>query len=291
MNNSWQLNKIDYQLIDLALEEDLGVPYKDVTTDALFKYQKLYKSAKIFSKHAENIVVAGLPLIKALFDKMDAEVKLNHQLQDGGLLSAGEVLVTIESDVNSLLKVERTLLNFLRHLCAIATLTKKFVDKVCDTKLKILDTRKTSPGMRHLEKYAVHCGGGVNHRMGLYDAFMLKDNHMDFIGGLQKALAALPDKQNNSLEVICEIRNLDELHIALEHGHNKITRVLFDNMRPQQLKQCVELVGDIFETEASGNLTLQNIQNVAQTGVDYASVGMLTYAAGQVDLSMLMDKC
>lgn len=291
MNNSWQLNKIDYQLIDLALAEDLGVPYKDVTTDALFKHQKLYKSAKIFSKHAENIVVAGLPLIEALFDKMDAEVKLNHQLQDGDFLSAGEVLVTIESDISSLLKVERTLLNFLRHLCAIATLTKKFVDMVRDTKLKILDTRKTSPGMRHLEKYAVHCGGGVNHRMGLYDAFMLKDNHMDFIGGLQKALAVLPDKKNNPLEVICEIRNLDELHIALEHGHDKVTRVLFDNMQPKQLKQCVKLVGDIFETEASGNLTLQNIQDVAQTGVDYASIGMLTYAAGQVDLSMLMDEC
>lgn len=290
MNDLWELNKIDHQLIDLAFEEDLGVPYKDVTTDTLFKHQDLYKSAKIFSKHAEDIVVAGLPIIAALFNKMDAEVKLTRKLQDRDILSTGDILVTIESDISSLLKIERTLLNFLRHLCAIATLTKKFVDLVKDTDLKILDTRKTSPGMRHLEKYAVHCGGGVNHRMGLYDAFMLKDNHIDFIGGLQKALAALPDKQDNSLKVICEIRNLDELNIALEHGHNKITRVLFDNMKPQKLKQCVEVVGGVFETESSGNITLQNIKDVAQTGVDYASVGMLTYAAGQVDLSIVVNE-
>ncbi|MGD9107647.1 MAG: carboxylating nicotinate-nucleotide diphosphorylase [Gammaproteobacteria bacterium] len=288
MNNSWELNKIDHELIGLALKEDLGMPYKDVTTNTLFKHQELYKSAKIFSKHAEDIIVAGLPIIGALFDKMDAEVKLTHQLQDGDILSTDDVLVTLESDINSLLMIERTLLNFLRHLCAIATLTKKFVNLVKDTKLKILDTRKTSPGMRHLEKYAVHCGGGVNHRMGLYDAFMLKDNHVDFIGGLQKALAALPDKQDNPLEVICEIRNLDELRIALEHGHNKITRVLFDNMTHKQLKSCVEMVEGIFETEASGNISLRNIKDIAQTGVDYASIGMLTYAAGQVDLSMIV---
>jgi len=285
----WQLNKIDRQLIDLALQEDLGEHYKDVTTDALFKNQKAYKSAKIISKDHSDIIIAGLPIINAIFEKIDAKFSLKHESQDGDILFFNDVLLIIERDVNGLLKVERTLLNFLRHLCAIATLTGKFVDLVKDTRLKILDTRKTSPGMRHLEKYAVHCGGGVNHRAGLYDAFMLKDNHIDFIGGLEKALNALPDKKDNNLAVICEIRDVSELHTALEHGHNKITRVMFDNMTHQQLKQCVEMVENIFETEASGNINLRNIESVAQTGVDYASIGMLTYAAGQVDLSMIME--
>lgn len=289
-NSLWQLNKIDHQLIDLALKEDLSFPYQDVTTDTLFKQQKKYKTIKIISKSDEDIVVAGLPIVSALFIKMDAEFKLKHKLQDGNILHAREVLMTIESQAISLLKVERTLLNFLRHLCAVATLTKKFVDLVKNTKLKILDTRKTSPGMRHLEKYAVHCGGGINHRMGLYDAFMLKDTHVDLIGDLQKALEVLPDKNSNSLPVICEIRNLDELRIALKYGRDKITRVMFDNMDEFKLQQCVDEVDGVFGTEASGNLNLQNIVKVAQTGVDYASVGMLTYAAGQVDLSIIADR-
>jgi len=286
-NSPWQLNKIDHQLIDLALKEDLSFPYCDVTTDTLFKNQKLNKKVKIISKHSEDIVVAGLPVINVLFTKMDAEFKLKHKLQDGEVLRAHETLMIIESQAISLLKIERTLLNFLRHLCAVATLTKKFVDLVRGTKLKILDTRKTSPGMRHLEKYAVHCGGGVNHRMGLYDAFMLKDTHIDLLGGLQKALKILPDKKNNFLPVICEIRNLDELRMAIKYGRDKITRVMFDNMDNQQLKQCVDEVDGVFETEASGGINLQNIVNIAQTEVDYASVGMLTYAAGQVDLSII----
>jgi nicotinate-nucleotide pyrophosphorylase (carboxylating) len=288
-NPPWQLNKIDHQLIDLALKEDLGFPYRDVTTDTLFKHQKLHKKVKIISKDSEDIVVAGLPIINAIFEKIGTKCKLKHELQDGDVLATNETLAVIESDVASLLKVERTVLNFLRHLCAIATLTKRFVDLVKDTKLKILDTRKTSPGMRHLEKYAVHCGGGTNHRMGLYDAFMLKDTHIDLIGGLKKALDALPDKSKNPLPVICEIRNLDELHIALEHGHDKITRVMFDNMTHQRIKQCIEMAEGIFETEASGGINLRNIVNVAQTGVDYASIGMLTYAAGHVDLSIIAD--
>lgn len=289
-NPPWQLNKIDHQLIDLALKEDLSFPYCDVTTDTLFKQQKTYKTVKIISKSHEDIVIAGLPVINALFSKMDADFKLKHQLQDGDVLRAGKTLMMIESDVVSLLKIERTALNFLRHLCAVATLTKKFVDLVKDTKLKILDTRKTSPGMRHLEKYAVHCGGGINHRIGLYDAFMLKDTHVDLIGGLQKALEILPDKKNNPLPVICEIRNFDELRKAIKYGRDKITRVMFDNMDNHQIKRCVDEVGGVFETEASGGLNLQNILNVAQTEVDYASVGMLTYAAGQVDLSIIADR-
>jgi nicotinate-nucleotide pyrophosphorylase (carboxylating) len=291
MNNSpWQLNEIDKQLIDLALKEDLGFPYHDVTTDILFKHQKLHKKVKIISKNKEDVVIAGLPVINVIFEKMHAKFKLKHELQDGDVLAAGKILTIIESDVATLLKVERTVLNFLRHLCAVATLTKKFVDLVKDTKLKILDTRKTLPGMRHLDKYAVHCGGGINHRMGLYDAFMVKDTHIDLAGGLKKVLDALPNKNDNSLPVICEIRNLDELHMALEHGHDKITRVMFDNMTHQRLKQCVEMIEGIFETEASGGINLRNIVNIAQTEVDYASIGMLTYAAGHVDLSMIASE-
>ncbi len=291
MNDSpWQLNEIDKQLIGLALKEDLGFPYHDVTTDTLFKHQKLHKKVKIISKNKEDVVVAGLPIIDAIFEKINTKFKLKHELQDGDVLATGETLMIIESDVTTLLKVERIVLNFLRHLCAVSTLTKKFVDLVKDTKLKILDTRKTLPGMRHLDKYAVHCGGGINHRMGLYDAFMLKDTHIDLVGGLKKAFDALPNKNDNPLPVICEIRNLDELHVALEHGHDKVTRVMFDNMTHQRLKQCVEMVEGIFETEASGGINLRSIVNVAQTEVDYASIGMLTYAAGHVDLSIVADE-
>ena len=182
--------------------------------------------------------------------------------------------------------LERTLLNFLRHLSAIATLTRQFVDKVSHTHLKLLDTRKTTPGFRHLEKYAVHCGGGINHRMGLYDAILIKDTHIDFLGGLENALQKIPNKY--PLPVIVEIRNQQEFDIAIQYPQ-KITRLLFDNMRPEQLTQYVKNTPKMLETESSGNITLNNIADVAQTGVDYASVGCITYAAGQVDLSMIVE--
>ena len=285
---SWQLNDIDAKLIDLALEEDLHIPFTDITSDALFKNTQKKQTAKIISKHSTDIVISGIPIIAALFKKIGADYKIQTNYKDGDILKPGKTLLTIQSDAKSILMIERTLLNFLRHLCAIATLTKKFVTLTKDTQTKILDTRKTTPAMRHLEKYAVHCGGGVNHRIGLYDAFMIKDTHVGLIGGMKKALDALPDKSNNPFPVIVEISSKDELNTAIKFGSNKINRVLLDNMSPELLQQCVDLCKDIFETEASGNINLQTIATIAKTGVDYASVGMLTYAAGHVDLAMII---
>lgn len=296
--NAWKLNSIDHALMDFALREDLGELFVDITTMTLFESDLQNKKANIISKSKEDIVVAGIPLAFALLEKIEKHLMANHaaqikkpfQLQinydDGKILKPGQTLLTIEANAQTLLIAERTLLNFLRHLCAIATLTKKFVNKIKHTPCKILDTRKTTPGLRHLEKYAVHCGGGVNHRMGLYDAFMIKDTHIDLLGSMKKAIEKLPSKSNNNLPVIVEIRNIEELKKAIQYGKNKIDRVLLDNMTPDQLRECVALCKNIFETEASGNINLNTIVKIAETGVDYASIGMLTYAAGHVDLSM-----
>ena len=173
-----------------------------------------------------------------------------------------------------------------RYLSAISTLTNQFVQKIKHTHTKILDTRKTTPGLRHFEKYAVYCGGGVNHRMGLYDAYMIKDTHIDLIGGIKNALEKIPARNKNPLPVIVETRRIEELKEVIQFGKEKATRVLLDNMDNQTLKECVSMCKNIFETETSGNINLNTIKSIAETGVDYASVGMLTYAADQVDLSM-----
>ncbi len=285
--NNWQLNAIDNTVLDLTLREDLNIPYSDVTTFTLFPESTQNKPVKIISKHKEDIVIAGLPVIHALLEKFDMPFEIKTAYQDGDVLPPNETLLILKSDAKTLLMAERTLLNFISHLCAIATLTKKFVDKVKSTQLKILDTRKTTPGLRHLEKYAVSCGGGANHRMGLYDAFMIKDTHIDLIGDMEKALAHLPNKTENKLPVIVEIRHLKDLETTIKYGKSKVNRVLLDNMSPNLMQQCVKLCRDIFETEASGNINLGNIEAIAESGVDYASIGMLTYGAGQVDLSMI----
>lgn len=283
---NWQLNTVDHDLLDLALLEDLSIPYSDVTTQAIFGDTKKSYAVQIISKADHEIVICGLALLPSLLQKLGEDWNLHLNYHDGDTIKPGEQLLTIAGDANILLMAERTLLNFIRHLSAIATLTKRFVDLISQTNTKILDTRKTTPGMRHLEKYAVHCGGGVNHRMGLYDAYMVKDTHIDLAGGIEKALASIPDKAENSLPVIVEIRSIDELKTALTLGRNKITRVLLDNMSLEQLRNAVNLCNNIVETESSGNINLNTITAVAETGVDYASVGMLTYAAGQVDFSM-----
>ncbi|HCU05226.1 MAG TPA: carboxylating nicotinate-nucleotide diphosphorylase [Coxiellaceae bacterium] len=288
-----KLNAIDQQLLALALEEDLtphlNEPshYVDVTSNALFQHDNPQQSVAIISKANSDIVICGLPVIEAILNKLTPTFTLNTVYHDGDVLSPGQTLLTLHSDAKTLVMVERTLLNFLRHLSAIATLTKQFVRTVKYTRLNILDTRKTTPGFRHLEKYAVHCGGGMNHRMGLYDAFMIKDTHIDLLGGIQSVLEKIPLRHHNPLPVIVEVRTLEELKVVLEQGQQKVTRVLFDNMPLPLLKQCVDLAKPFFETEASGNINLMSIKAVAETGVNFASIGMLTYAAGQVDLSMI----
>ena len=280
------LNSIDHSLINLALEEDLGNPWFDATSRLLLGNDATIRHASIISKSPEPITVCGIALGRAIFNKLSPQCQINSKFNDGDSLTCSQTLLEIAGNASAILAGERVVLNFLRHLCAIATLTARYVDKIKHTQLKILDTRKTTPGMRHLEKYAVQCGGGVNHRMGLYDAIMIKDTHIDLLGGMQEALEYLPNSDSNSLPVIVEVRSREELAIVLNLGRNKVNRVLLDNMTPAMLKNCVGDCTGIFETEASGNISLDTIVPIAESGVHYASIGQLTYGAGHVDLSM-----
>ncbi len=273
-------------MLQLALNEDLGVPFFDATTALLFENTNINSKAKIISKQATPFVVCGTSLTAKILQHFSDSVEFNTPFRDGDVIHPGETLLTLQGSITTLLMIERTLLNFLQYLSAIATCTQAFVKKVQHTNLKILDTRKTTPGMRHLAKYAVFCGGGVNHRAGLYDAVLVKDNHIDALGGMGKMLERLP--LIKKFNTIIEVRTLAELEGILNHGLDKVDRVLLDNMSPAELKTCVELCKNKIQTEASGNITLDTVVTVAETGVDYASIGKLTHSIASVDLSMLL---
>ncbi|HEV2614841.1 MAG TPA: carboxylating nicotinate-nucleotide diphosphorylase [Gammaproteobacteria bacterium] len=276
---------LDTPLLDIALEEDLGVPYCDITSSLLFADVNKVSTAKVISKHPTPITICGLPIVNQLIKKLDGSLEIQTKYQDGQTLLPGEVLLTLTGSPKTLLMLERTMLNFLQHLSAVSTLTAKFVDLIKHTQTKILDTRKTLPGFRRLEKYAVQCGGGVNHRMGLYDAIMIKDTHIDALGNIHTALSKLPENILEKCPVIVEIRSLSELETALSESR-KISRVLLDNMTPDLLSQCVKLCKNKLPTEASGNINLNTVVSVAETGVDFISVGKITHSAENVDLSM-----
>lgn len=282
----WKLSWRDERLLNQALQEDLSFPLLDVTTQTLFPSQDANVQVRIISKHPTAFVLAGMPIVQRLVEKFSYQgaLQLEENFHDGDLVQPGEIILFLTGPQKIILMIERTLLNFVQHLSAIATTTRSFVDKVKHTQLKILDTRKTTPGFRHLDKYAVTCGGGVNHRDGLYDVILIKDNHIDALGGINKVLQQLPlDKKYST---IIEIRTIEELKIVLNNNTNKIDRVLLDNMNITDLKSCAELCKGKILTEASGNISLDNIVQVAETGVDYASVGRLTHSLSNIDLSM-----
>jgi nicotinate-nucleotide pyrophosphorylase (carboxylating) len=235
-----------------------------------------------------EIVLSGLPIVSAILKHTQSHCEMHTEYTEGDVIAPGAVLLSLSGPAKNLLMLERIILNFLQRLCAIATLTAKYVNKIKHTSLKILDTRKTSPGMRHLEKYAVFCGGGVNHRMGLYDAIMIKDTHIDLYSGMDKVLEII-NQTNTHLPIIIEVRYLSELDVVLNKS-KKIYRVLLDNMTISQLKECVTKCRKKIATEASGNITLDNIEAIATTGVDFASIGAITHSAGVVDLSMQVTR-
>lgn len=286
---SWQLNDLDLQLVDLAFIEDLGKPRRDVTTTFLFFNNNLHSKARIISNNPNPVIVCGLPVVKAVLNKIDDRCIIESDYKDGDTLQPGATLLTLNGPTQSLLMIERITLNFLQRLCAIATLTANYVSLISHTATKILDTRKTLPGFRHLEKYAVHCGGGVNHRMGLYDAIMIKDTHIDMLSGLDKALEKLPDNILEQFPVIIEVRTKQELTTVLDKGLNKVTRILLDNMSSSLISECVKMCNGHIPMEASGNINHNNILPIAQTGIDFVSIGGLTHSAGNVDLSMKCD--
>ncbi len=276
------LSRARAALIQLALEEDVGDG--DRTTEWTVPATRC-SEAVITAK--QPLVVAGIDCVRDVYRALGAEVEVEVAAEDGQQVDAGHVLARIHGRTRPILIGERTALNFLGRLSGIATLTRRFVDAVAGTNARVIDTRKTTPGWRLLEKSAVRAGGGVNHRIGLFDMVLIKDNHIDAGGGVAAATRAALEHNHLGLAVEVEVRDLDELAVVLELG---VDRVLLDNMTTDQLRQAVRqthVLGDgAPELEASGNVTLATVRAVAETGVDFISVGALTHSAPNADVSM-----
>lgn len=235
----------------------------------------------------ENGILAGVNVAKRIFEKVDPNIKVNLLLKDGDLISPGDVAFTIEGPIRGMLSGERLALNLMQRMSGIATLTHNYVSIIAHTRTRLLDTRKTTPNLRPFEKYAVTVGGGMNHRMGLYDMIMLKDNHVDFAGGVKQAIEkAQRYLQENDLDIPIEIetRNLEELSQVLEVG--RVQRVMFDNYSVEKTIKAVAMVNGSLETESSGGINEKTIRAYAETGVDFVSVGALTHSVNSLDLSL-----
>ena len=270
-------DKILRALVLSALSEDAA--FDDITTQAIVpKHQKA--QAVLLAK--QDLVLAGLEAAAAAFRLLDPKMKFRPKAKDGQALQRGAILAEIQGTARALLSAERVALNFLQRLSGIATLTRRFVEAVRGSGAKILDTRKTTPGLRLLERYAVAVGGGVNHRFDLKSAAMAKDNHLAAAGSVAEALRRLQARKIK-VPVIIEVKNLKELREALQAGAK---RILLDNMKPAELRQAVRIAAGRCRLEASGGVNLSNIRKIAATGVDFISVGALTHSAPAVDISL-----
>ena len=264
-------------VLKFALAEDIGSG--DVTTDGIVPLDAKLRG-QIVAKQAG--VVAGLDIAWQVFQLLDAQVKFISRVDEGTTVKAGEVLAAVFGSARALLTGERTALNFLNRMSGIATLTRQFVAAVSHTRAVILDTRKTAPGLRVLDKLAVARGGGQNHRFGLFDLVLIKDNHIDFAGSIEAAVGRARASENN-LEIEVETRTLRDVQTVLGLG---IRRILLDNMTVEMLREAVKLNAGRAKLEASGNVTLENVRAIAETGVDYISVGALTHSAKSFDASL-----
>jgi nicotinate-nucleotide pyrophosphorylase (carboxylating) len=270
------------EFIAFALAEDIGDG--DHTSLATLSEGMLGK-ARIRMK--ENGILAGLALAQNIFQKVDKELVCEVHSEDGNEVKKGDIVMTIEGNTRSLLKAERLVLNCMQRMSGIATLTGHYVQAVQGTGTKILDTRKTTPNFRQFEKAAVVCGGGYNHRFGLFDMILIKDNHVDACGGIPQALTKAANYLKTSgknLPVEIETRNIKEVEEVLSTG--VANRIMLDNFTPDLLKEAVDRINKRFETEASGGITLVNIKEYAASGVDYISVGALTHSHKSLDISM-----
>lgn len=244
-------------------------------------------NAKAIVKVKEDGVIAGLVLADQILNHVDPTLVVKVLKDEGGGVKNGDLVMEISGKVQSILKAERLLLNCMQRMSGIATLTRKITEKISGTSAKILDTRKTTPNFRIFEKWAVQLGGGHNHRFGLYDMILIKDNHIDACGGITPAIKkaqAYNEKRNNPLKVEVETRNLEEVSEVLACGN--IDRIMLDNFSPSLLKEAVALINHRFETEASGGITFENIREYAEAGVDYISVGALTHSYKSLDISL-----
>jgi len=260
-----------------ALEEDVGSG--DVTTAAIVPAGAVLRG-NIVAKQAG--VIAGLDLAEQVFQLLDKQIEFNALAGEGSVVESNTTLAKLSGSARALLTGERTALNFLNRMSGIATLTRKFVDAVAHTRATILDTRKTAPGLRTLDKLAVIRGGGRNHRIGLYDMILIKDNHIDFAGSLEEAVARVRTS-GTSLEVEVEARTLADVQTALKLG---VDRILLDNMSVELIREAVQLSAGRARLEASGNINLENVRDIAETGVDFISVGALTHSAKSFDASL-----
>jgi nicotinate-nucleotide pyrophosphorylase (carboxylating) len=303
----WNSRYMD-DFVRRALEEDIGAG--DATTAAV---TPLRASARAHILARQTLVCAGLPIAEKIFRTLDPEIQITFPHNDGSFVEPGAEIVTIKGSARAILTGERTALNFLAHLCGIATLTRRFVEQLAGTKTRIRDTRKTTPGLRALEKYAVKTGGGANHRFGLYDAILLKENHIALAGGIKAALdkahthvspkvpapraASAYDAAGLDPEVVgpgplpvqIEVRDQKELMEALGAGAEA---VLLDNMTPERAAECVKIARGIrvgCVIEISGGITLENARHYAEAGADFLSSGMLTHSAPAANLSLLVD--
>lgn len=271
------------EIIENAIKEDIGdgdhTSLSTIPQNANGKAQLLIK---------EDGILAGVEIARKVFSKIDPEVKFTTHLNDGTRVQKGDIVFTVEGKSISILMAERLSLNFMQRMSGIATKTNKIVELLKGLNTKVLDTRKTTPNLRELEKYSVKVGGGENHRIGLYDMIMIKDNHVDFAGGITNAIKAANDylkAKIKKLKIEIEVRNFEELSEVLKFGN--VDRIMLDNFTSEDLKMAVEMIDGKFETEASGGITEYNIRAYAETGVDFISVGSLTHHIKSLDMSLL----
>lgn len=277
----YTVEELEDKLIDLAFAEDIGDG--DHTTLCCIPEDAMGKSHLLIK---EDGILAGVEVAKKVFDRFDNTMKVEVLIGDGAEVKKGDIAMVVTGKVRSLLQTERLMLNIMQRMSGIATMTHKYVEKLKGTKTHVLDTRKTTPGMRMLEKQAVKIGGGMNHRIGLFDMILLKDNHVDFAGGITNAInrchAYLKEK-NLDLKIELEVRNFDELNQVLTHGG--VNRIMLDNFSVADTKKAVELIVGRYETESSGGITFDTIRDYAECGVDFISVGALTHSVKGLDMS------
>lgn len=269
------------RLIDLSFAEDIGdgdhTTLSSIPADAMGKNMLLIK---------EDGVLAGVEMAKRIFARFDETLQVEVLIEDGAEVKKGDIAMYVTGSVRSLLQTERLMLNVMQRMSGIATMTRKYVKRLEGTNTRVLDTRKTTPGMRIMEKEAVRIGGGVNHRIGLFDMILLKDNHVDFAGGIKEAIERAREyckEKGKDLKIEIEVRNFDELQQVLDLGG--VHRIMFDNFDTEKTRKAVEMVAGRFETESSGGITFDTLRDYALCGVDYISVGALTHSVMGLDMS------
>jgi len=270
------------ELITLAFAEDIGDG--DHTTLCCIPSTEMGKSQLIIK---ESGVLAGVEMARRIFKHFDPDMRMDIFICDGAEVKRGDIAFTVEGRVQSLLQTERLVLNVMQRMSGIATTTRRYVKALEGTKTRVLDTRKTTPGMRMLEKEAVRIGGGVNHRIGLFDMILLKDNHVDFAGGIEQAITRAQsylEEKRKKLKIEIEVRNFKELDEVMKVGG--VDRIMLDNFSPSDTREAVRRIGGRYETESSGGITFDTLRDYAECGVDYISVGALTHSIQSLDMSL-----